>query len=612
MKNRVVWMAALCALAVLHGMSASAAVGCGDGVLSGGEECDGGPVGFFVDGDPAAATCTTGSRCYFRNTCCKFNCQYVGTPGVPCQDGDNCSGPDACNQVGQCIGGPAAANDTPCDDGLFCTGTESCQNGVCTSSSGDPCPGTACNHCQEDTDTCVDSAGSACSDGSVCVTGGTCDGAGACVGGTFNAGPCDDGLYCNGADTCLAGACAVHSGDPCAGPDGDANCLESCNESTDLCNAADLDGSACDDGLFCNGAADTCTSGICSGTGTLACDDGNSCTTESCNELLDSCTPLGTFPDGTGCDDGDACTRGDICSAGACIGTDTALADLCPWTVVIAEQERKDLIRSYFKTNVTGDVCGGTIKFYSETHVTGDVVADEAQGTRQVQLASDVLIDDDIVSAGAGAAANPTIGYLPYLDPPQQTLAPLSLTAKQGGSGSYDLTGNHPLVVECQAARTAYPFYAGDLDGLASTQTHGRIDMGPLDTLSVTAAQPGSLNVIDVDGSIKVGSGGVLTLDGGGSADTVVVLRVSGRLKLYVSSALELGGGLTPQHTLIYVKGKKCLLNTQSIGAGTLFASAGRVIAKQGAAWVGAVYGAGTLLSTGQESSFYYAPFQGF
>src|SRR5690349_15195366 len=30
---------------------------------------------------------------------------------------------------------------------------------------------------------------------------------------------CDDGVFCNGTDTCDAGGCSLHTGDPCPGPD---------------------------------------------------------------------------------------------------------------------------------------------------------------------------------------------------------------------------------------------------------------------------------------------------------------------------------------------------------------------------------------------------------
>jgi len=40
---------------------------------------------------------------------------------------------------------------------------------------------------------------------------------------------CDDGVYCNGADTCEAGECTVHEGNPCGG---------TCNEAGEYCECA--------------------------------------------------------------------------------------------------------------------------------------------------------------------------------------------------------------------------------------------------------------------------------------------------------------------------------------------------------------------------------------
>ena len=96
--------------------------------------------------------------------------------------------------------------------------------------------------------------------------------------------PCDDGIFCNGEDTCSGGSCSVHAGNPCSGPDGDANCSESCDEGTDACTAADPDGSACDDGLLCT-AEETCSSGSCATGAPLDCNDGDPCTIDSCNEI---------------------------------------------------------------------------------------------------------------------------------------------------------------------------------------------------------------------------------------------------------------------------------------------------------------------------------------
>ncbi|MEE8311676.1 MAG: cytochrome c peroxidase [Candidatus Binatia bacterium] len=156
-----------------------------------------------------------------------------------------------------------------------------------------------------------------CDDGNEC-TDNVCDASGVCMYPT-NTDPCDDGLFCNGTDTCQAGSCSGHAGDPCAGG---AACADQCDESVDSCDVPA--GSACDDGVGCTGN-DVCAGGTCVGvsmcpggeicelatdscqaiacTAAAECDDGNACNgMEFCD--VDTCAP-GTAPD---CDDGDACT----------------------------------------------------------------------------------------------------------------------------------------------------------------------------------------------------------------------------------------------------------------------------------------------------------------
>jgi len=50
---------------------------------------------------------------------------------------------------------------------------------------------------------------------------------------------CDNGTFCDGQDTCLAGACTVHAGDPCGGA--------ACNEDADQCDTAGDDDDNNDD-----------------------------------------------------------------------------------------------------------------------------------------------------------------------------------------------------------------------------------------------------------------------------------------------------------------------------------------------------------------------------
>jgi hypothetical protein len=189
------------------------------------------------------------------------------------------------SQSGQSVGGSPGNAAT---DGHFVTVTVTplCGNGVIDSAAGEQC------------DTAI--AGTVC-----CTT--------ACRFASAGTG-CSDGLFCNGADTCDAsGVCANHPGDPCPGADGDGNCSESCDEATDSCTAPDPNGSACNDGLFCNGA-DTCSGGACSGHAGDPCAAGTECA-DSCNEGAGNCFE----PSGTPCTgDGETCTLDQCNGAGTC------------------------------------------------------------------------------------------------------------------------------------------------------------------------------------------------------------------------------------------------------------------------------------------------------
>ena len=139
-----------------------------------------------------------------------------------------------------------------------------CGNGV-VDSVGEECDG-------EDDSACPGLCGVGCLCGD---TAGNCKAA-------PNGSACTDGLFCNGADTCSAGTCSVHTGDPCPGPDGDGNCAESCNETADNCTAADPNGSGCNDGDACT-ADDICQEGMCNGSSVC----GNGSVDEACGEECD-------------------------------------------------------------------------------------------------------------------------------------------------------------------------------------------------------------------------------------------------------------------------------------------------------------------------------------
>jgi hypothetical protein len=117
---------------------------------------------------------------------------------------------------------------------------------------------------------------------------------------------CEDGLTCT-IDACVSGACTR-------------------TISTTVCT---------DDGLFCNGGsacaptsslADTTTG--CAPTPAPVCDDGASCTTDTCDEAANTCV---NTPTDAACDDGHFCSGTERCAPGAAgAGADGCIAGVAP------------------------------------------------------------------------------------------------------------------------------------------------------------------------------------------------------------------------------------------------------------------------------------------
>ncbi len=254
---------------------------CGDGILDPGEQCDtsapGGDVacpGACIAGDPQAlggiaegqpgectcrcnadADCDDGNACNGHETCQNHVC-VVGIP-PDCNDHNPCT--KDCDPAVGCVNTPVP-NGTACSDGNPCTASDSCQNGVCA-------PGTPV------------ADGTACSDGNKCTV------VDVCHGGTCVAGPARD---CSDDNSCSVDSC-----DPVAG------CVHTLLP----------DGDACDDKNVCT-TIDRCQNGTCIGTGPRNCDDGNPCTTDTCDPVA-GCQHT-RLPDGT------VCATGKTCHAGVC------------------------------------------------------------------------------------------------------------------------------------------------------------------------------------------------------------------------------------------------------------------------------------------------------
>ena len=297
-----------------------------------------------------AASCDDGNACTLGDQCAGGSCQ--GGSARSCDDGNVCTA-DRCDPDSGCVNdgtgvGGSCGPDVLCDTAFLCQGDAS---GSCAPTGVKDCSALddQCNVgvCDGATGSCQQVPafdGLACDDGNACTTGDQCS-AGSCV--ASGALGCDDANPCT-ADRCIPSMGCVNDGSgvtaPCA-PDmgcdigfvcqGDAigtcapTSMKDCSPIDDQCNAGMCDpasgncvavpvlnGTPCDDGDACS-AGDQCTAGVCGG-GPRDCDDGNTCTDDSCDSGLGCVYANNTDP----CDDGSVCTQGDVCGGGSCGGSD--------------------------------------------------------------------------------------------------------------------------------------------------------------------------------------------------------------------------------------------------------------------------------------------------
>lgn len=159
---------------------------------------------------------------------------------------------------------------------------------------------------------------------------------GACTGAGGRAGLCRTGRCCAGCWTgtsCQAGTTAATCG---VGGALCASCTDTNQCTLDVCTAGVCSnpnapmGAACDDGMFCTNP-DTCNgSGTCTSV-TRVCNDGLTCTADSCDETTDRCATMVTagcaiaglcVPDGMG-NPGNTC---EVCNPATSTSTWSAVA----------------------------------------------------------------------------------------------------------------------------------------------------------------------------------------------------------------------------------------------------------------------------------------------
>ncbi len=265
----------------------------------------------------AAVSCSDDNPCTDDACDPKTGCNNPANI-APCEDGNQCTKGDACKN-GACIPGAKTA----CDDGSACT-FDSCVSatGLCKHDAA-PLEGTSCD---ADGSACTlgDScsagkclAGTAlqCGDGNPC-TDDSCNPKTGCV-KTNNVASCEaDGNLCTPVDTCKNGSCSVGPSKDCNDKNSCTN--DSCDGVTGQCKHAALDGAGCDDGDKCT-QNDLCKADKCSAGPAVDCDDKNACTTDGCQPASGCNAPV-NVADGSPCDDAEICTNKDICVAGKCAG----------------------------------------------------------------------------------------------------------------------------------------------------------------------------------------------------------------------------------------------------------------------------------------------------
>jgi hypothetical protein len=275
---------------------------------------------------PLAGACRTATDCDDGNACtadsCDTNTGACAHASV-CDDADVCTD-DSCGPLG-CL---HDFNTASCNDGNACTVADTCRDGACLRGAPAVCEdGNTCTF-----DACSPTLGcvhlSACDDRNPC-TQDTCDATGCHRVTLPNGTPCPDQNPCNGSESCLGGVCAPALPPSC--DDGNACTADTCDFVNGCRNAPLTNNTSCADTDVCNGA-ETCQAGTCQPGTTLPCDDGNACTTDSCNPLsgcahapIAGCVTCTVVAD---CNDSNPCTT-DACNAGACQNTNVTNGTPC-------------------------------------------------------------------------------------------------------------------------------------------------------------------------------------------------------------------------------------------------------------------------------------------
>jgi cysteine-rich repeat protein len=508
--------------------------------------------------------------------------------GEECDDGNFTNG-DGCTS--ECIlevcgdGVQNNAGQEECDDGLANSDTTpnacrlDCTEPVCGDAVADDQYDEECDDGGESEACDADCTFSDCGDGVINQQAGEiCDDANennndGCVG--CQLATCGDGFVRTGIEQCDGSECC-----------------------SDLC-VYDLPGTACE------GTEDICTSPQCNGSGV--------CLESPANE-------------GDPCDDGTECTVASSCQSGSCTADEWSGVGLaCEWVVVGAAANNTVMEANDNAVSVGGNWCALHAEFDVGTVISGDIIAshyDNPNPGRAILFGDQVEVDGgDIVTDNFSVETPLASGYdLPGLTN-ISTVAAGQFVSKTPAPTFYDTTGTDPRIDDCEAAQADLLNASTILDALPSTSNLGSAyqDLPSGAAAPINAVNVGGLNVFDMTHLNGTNTNVTITLNGGGNANTVFVLRISQRLNSGSNWTFNLTGGLTYDHLLFYVSknggDENCAIGLFNVGGGTIFCPDVKLNINANSQWTGAAYGGASGINgqvrIGQSVTLTYDPFIG-
>jgi hypothetical protein len=260
-------------------------------------------------------SCTQGDACNSSGLCAGSQ----RPPASVCNDQNSCTVTDQCDDFGHCVGS-ALPGGASCDDGSLCTSGDTCapDAGGAIVCQGTPQSCDDANPCTQDTcDPATGQCGhpaASCNDGNVCTTDSCDPAAGGCV-RTPASGSCSTGRLCTVGDACSSGNC--FPGAPRNCNDNLFCTVDSCSEALGGCRHV-ADNSLCPADSPCNHwVCNGCTASGCLGgcfnqlaNVSMEC-DGNICSFDQCVRGI--CMG-NSAPNNVACNDQDPCTSGDRCN----------------------------------------------------------------------------------------------------------------------------------------------------------------------------------------------------------------------------------------------------------------------------------------------------------